>query len=73
VKEVSPQILIEAHNQVTEFDKWDTVSILKRCGTTGAVMIAAFCIDNTEEKIAGYMVGYDRYRDGSFYCWMTGD
>jgi predicted GNAT superfamily acetyltransferase len=20
----------------------------------------------------GYLIGYDRYEDGSFYCWMTG-
>lgn len=25
-----------------------------------------------EEKPAGYIVGYDKYEDGSFYCWMAG-
>lgn len=25
-----------------------------------------------KDKPVGYMLGYDRYNDGSFYCWMAG-
>ena len=25
-----------------------------------------------EEKVVGFKVGYDRYKDGSFYSWMGG-
>ncbi|MBU0859784.1 MAG: GNAT family N-acetyltransferase, partial [Alphaproteobacteria bacterium] len=26
----------------------------------------------TGNEPAGYIVAYDRYKDGSFYCWMAG-
>jgi len=25
-----------------------------------------------DEKPAGYMISYDKFSDGSLYCWMTG-
>jgi len=32
------------------------------------LIIVAYC----NNKPTGYLIGYDRFDDGSFYCWMTG-
>lgn len=46
----------------------DALHFETRCAGLPALAVAAYDGENP----AGYLVAYDRYRDGSLYCWMTG-
>ncbi|KAL6071042.1 GNAT family N-acetyltransferase [Balamuthia mandrillaris] len=65
------------HNLVEEFDKWTEQNFEERLSspTAAPVVLIASTTQNCAEEgpqDVGYTVGYDRYKDGSYYCWMAG-
>lgn len=42
----------------------------KRCKGKNPLIIAAYLDDG--KKPVGYLIGFDRFKDGSFYCWLSG-
>lgn len=42
----------------------------KRYKGKNPLIIAAYIDEGT--KPVGYLIGFDRFKDGSFYCWLSG-
>ena len=62
------QECIALSRQIPEFDSpYDMTEYEKRCAESH-ILLNAF----VGEKPAGFKVGYDRFKDGSFYSWMGG-
>ena len=60
----------QVHLQIPEFEDEVPLSRFEEQLATSdqqQILIAYF-----NDQPAGYMVSYDRYKDGSIYCWMTG-
>jgi ribosomal protein S18 acetylase RimI-like enzyme len=69
VLEISFEQAEEFHACIPEFGNTrPRHSFLKRVGNKKHLVLGA----QIEEQMVGYLIGYDRYKDGSFYCWMTG-
>ena len=69
VKEVPIEEALKVNSTIIEFSKtFSKNHFEERCKDKEKLVIAAY-IDN---QPVGYIVGYDRYNDGSFYCWMAG-
>lgn len=70
VKEVGINEALEVHKNILEFK--DTIPIAEyfenRYKNKEKLIIVAY---NNNTPI-GYIIGYDKYNDGSFYCWMAG-
>ncbi|CAD5273493.1 MULTISPECIES: GNAT family N-acetyltransferase [unclassified Imperialibacter] len=49
-------------------DPYKTAVYHQRLGNTPHLILVA----EADGKVAGFKVGYDRYKDGSFYSWMGG-
>lgn len=60
----------EVHLKIPEFkDPEDTLeNFKKRIEGKKSLVLVGF----VDEKPAGYIISYDRYDDGSIYCWMAG-
>lgn len=69
IKDVGWDIPAALHARIPEFgndpgpDHYRT-----RCAGHDSVALAAY----EGSQAAGYVVAYDRYKDGSIYCWMAG-
>lgn len=60
--------VVKIHNLIPEFGEIREKSYFEdRCKDEKNLIIVAYM--NTEP--VGYLVGYDRYKDWSFYCWMA--
>lgn len=69
IREDSFLTVANIHVTIPEFDNnLDAALFENRCKGKDPLVLAAFIGDDA----AGYMISYDRYQDGSFYCWMTG-
>jgi ribosomal protein S18 acetylase RimI-like enzyme len=72
IKEYSTwDLAIEAHNSIAEFDKWDATNfaeILTEETKPQLILVST----NEEDKPIAYLIAYDRWKDESFYIWMTG-
>ena len=70
VKEVSIEEAVKVNRNVIEFDGKDTTAedFEKRYNGKKHLIIVAY----HENIPIGYIIGYDRDNDGSFYCWMAG-
>jgi len=69
VKEVSVKEVVKVNNTITEFDEPYTEDYFEnRCKNKEHLIIVAY-MNNIP---VGYIVAYDRFDDGSFYCWMAG-
>jgi len=70
VKEASIEDAFSVHLKVSEFSEaHDEIDLFKdRIAGTKYLILVAY-MDGIP---AGYMISYDRYNDGSFYCWMAG-
>lgn len=70
---IKPATLAEAyqlHLQIPEFKEQMALSKFEEeLATTDKVQIL---IAHLNDKPIGYMISYDRFKDGSIYCWMTG-
>ena len=68
IKEVSIDEALQVHLEIPEFDAIDHELIEKRCGNKNTLIICAYL----DGQKAGYLIGYDKFGGGSFYCWMAG-
>lgn len=60
--------VVKVHNLIPEFGEICKKNYFEdRCKNEKNLIIVAYMW--TEP--VGYLVGYDRYKDGSFYCWMA--
>lgn len=70
VKEVQIDEAVKVNRNVIEFDGKDTTKedFEKRyVGKDNLIIVAYY-----KNIPIGYIIGYDRDNDGSFYCWMAG-
>jgi len=69
VKEATIEEAVEVNARIPEFDKvYDQEYFIERIRDKDKLILVAYF----NEEPAGYMVGYDKFQDGSFYCWMAG-
>lgn len=70
VKEVSIEEAVKVNRNVIEFDGKDTKAedFERRYQDKDKLIIVAYY----KNIPIGYIIGYDRDNDGSFYCWMAG-
>lgn len=70
VKELSIEEAVKVNRNVIEFDGKDTKAedFERRYQDKDKLIIVAYY----ENVPIGYIIGYDRDNDGSFYCWMAG-
>ena len=69
VKEDSIDVAVTLHATIPEFDKpADAAFFEERYKGKQHVIFVAYL----DEKPIGYMISYDRFSDGSIYCWMAG-
>ena len=70
VKEVPIDEAVKVNRNVIEFDGKDTKAedFERRYQDKDKLIIVAYY----ENVPIGYIIGYDRDNDGSFYCWMAG-
>lgn len=70
IKPVSIEDAYQIHLQIPEFK--DRVPLEKFQAQLATTSDQHIVIAYLSEKPIGYMVSYDRFKDGSIYCWMTG-
>ena len=70
VKEEKLEIALEVHSHIPEFveTKSDKIYFEDRYKGKKKIILCAY----QEEIPVGYLIAYDKYEDGSFYCWMAG-
>ena len=70
VREVSVDAVVELTERIPEFagKGYDAAHFEQRYAGKDPLLLAAFL----GKQAVGYAVGYDRYQDGSYYCWMAG-
>jgi len=69
VKEVPIEEAVKVSATVVEFKKQSTKEEFEeRYQGKDHLIIVAY----VDDQPAGYSVGYNRYDDGSFFCWMAG-
>ncbi len=61
---------IEISEKIPEFSSgnYGEASYLQRLSNTQYLILVA----EKDQQVVGFKVGYDRYRDGSFYSWLGG-
>lgn len=69
VKEVPVGQILGIHKKVSEFEVPASKSHFEDRYQDREQLVILGSID---DQPAGYLVGFDRDRDGSFYCWMAG-
>lgn len=69
VREVPIEVIVEVNKTITEFDEaYSANHFQNRYNRRPHLLIVGY----VDDQPAGYVVGYDRDKDGSFYCWMAG-
>ncbi|MCK5084154.1 MAG: GNAT family N-acetyltransferase [Candidatus Pacebacteria bacterium] len=69
IKEVSIEEVVKVNTTIIEFDSpYQKDHFEERYKDREKLIIVAYI----DDKPAGYIVGYDKFSDGSFYCWMAG-
>ena len=69
IKEVSIEEVVTVNATIIEFDSpYQKDHFEERYKDREKLIIVAYI----DDKPAGYIVGYDKFNDGSFYCWMAG-
>ncbi len=71
IKETALDNAVLAHQTEQEFGETYSKDYLeKRCKGKDPLIIAAYVDEGN--KPVGYLIGFDRFKDGSFYCWLSG-
>ena len=65
---ISIDEMVTVNKTVTEFDPYTKEYFDNRIKGKDSLIIGA-CIN---DHVVGYLVGYNRFNDSSFYCWMVG-
>ena len=68
VKPLGISNVVKIHRTITEFDPYSQEYFEERLKGTDHLIVGAYINDD----VVGYLIGYDRFCDSSFYCWMTG-
>lgn len=69
IKEAPIEEAVAVNATITEFDApYQKDYFEKRYKDKNKLIIVAY----VNNQRAGYIVGYDKFGDGSFYCWMAG-
>jgi len=69
IKEATIEEVVKISATIVEFDNPYPKSYFEeRYGDKDKLIIVAYL----DDKPAGYIVGYDKFNDSSFYCWMAG-
>lgn len=69
VTEASIEKAVEVNQTIVEFGEPYAKNYFEdRYGDREHLIIIGYA----DEQPAGYLIGYDRDQDGSFYCWMAG-
>ncbi len=69
VKEVPLEDALKIDSQIEEFQgKTSKEWYRERLDNNEHLIIVAYL----QDEPAGFLIGYDRHKDGSFYCWMAG-
>lgn len=69
VKKGTVAQIVKISNQIPDFDqKFDANFFQKRCLGKNEVILVAY----KNNKPVGYVLAYNRDKDGSLYCWMAG-
>ncbi len=68
IKETSIDEVVEVNKTIVEFDPYSRRYFEDRYRGKVTLITVAY----VDGQPAGYLVGYDRFDDGSFYCWMVG-
>lgn len=68
IKETSIDEVVEVNKTIVEFDPHSRRYFEDRYRGKVTLITVAY----VDGQPAGYLVGYDRFDDGSFYCWMVG-
>jgi len=69
IKEVPIEEAVKVNATIIEFDApYQKDYFEDRYKDKDKLIIVAY----VDDQPAGYIVGYDKFEDGSFYCWMTG-
>ncbi len=69
VREVPIEEAVRVSSTIVEFDEvYQRDYFESRYKDKQKLIIVAY----VDDQPAGYIVGYDEYHDGSFYCWMAG-
>jgi len=69
IKEVPIEEAVKVNATIVEFDEPYTKDYFEERYKDKDKLIIAAYLDN---QPVGYIVGYDKLNDDSFYCWMTG-
>lgn len=69
IKEVPIEEAVKVNATIVEFETPYQKNYFEGRYRDKEKLIIVAYIDNLS---AGYLVGYDKFGDGSFYCWMTG-
>lgn len=69
IKEVPIEEAVKVNATIVEFDApYQKDYFEDRYKDKDKLIIVAY----VDDQPAGYIVGYDKFGDGSFYCWMAG-
>lgn len=69
IKEVLIEEVVKVNATIVEFDApYQKDYFEERYKDKEKLIIVAY----VDDQPAGYIVGYDKFGDGSFYCWMAG-
>ena len=68
VHRVDIDTVVDINETIPEFNPYPRTYFEERLHNKKSLVIAAYISDHP----VGYLVGYDRFNDGSFYCWMAG-
>ncbi len=69
IKEVQIEEVVKVNRTIVEFDEPSQKEYFEdRYKNKKKLIIVAYIAG----RPVGYIVGYDKFEDGSFYCWMAG-
>ncbi|MBS3122763.1 GNAT family N-acetyltransferase [Candidatus Woesearchaeota archaeon] len=72
VKEATFDDVVKVNKTILEFDtSYNKEYFKERCGDKKRLIIVSYLQVHIKELPIGYIVAYDRFGKGSFYCWMA--
>lgn len=69
IREATIEEALKVFAIIPEFDQHYTKDHFEKTYEGKEILIIAASVN---DQLAGALIGYDKFGDGSFYCWMTG-